>query len=86
MTCVIGVAIKTKHGLVCSLLRPNRHPDVINKMVSGGFNTPVKGEQGFLLNNGMFADRTHAKQIAKNAGQLLSRAHKGAHLFSECVW
>lgn len=86
MLYVIGVAIKTNGGLVCSLLRPNRHSDVIRTMAHGGFNTPIKGEQGFLLNNGMFADRADAKDVANNSGQLLDKSNDKYHLYSECVW
>ena len=74
---VLGVAIK-RGDLVCSLMKPARHHDVIRAMASIGVITPIGHDgdvQGFLTILG-FQDR---KQTAEMIG------HKGK-LFSEDLW
>ena len=79
-------AIQDADGTVFSVPRPGRHPDVIKLMVSLGKPTPVKGQQGFVTNQGRFVDRIEGKTIAKEANQLIERASKLPKLFSEDLW
>jgi hypothetical protein len=58
-------------------------------MARAGYLTPICGTQGFALDDGRFVDRAEAWTIAKDAGQLLSRAPtdgRGGILYSEDVW
>lgn len=86
LLAVIGVAIIAKGGMMCSLPKPKRHHDVIRAMAASGMDTPIIGEQGFLLSDGTFATRKQAAKIAIKANQLLSRSKGLEQLFSEDVW
>lgn len=86
LLAVIGVAIIAKGGMMCSLPKPKRHHDVIRAMAASGMDTPIIGEQGFLLSDGTFATREQAAKIAIKANQLLSRSKGLEQLFSEDVW
>jgi hypothetical protein len=55
-------------------------------MVRSGKPTPIKGEQGFILSDGLWVDRETAKKVAIEAEQLLPRAVNSKYLFSEDVW
>jgi hypothetical protein len=81
------VAIKDHDGTLYSLPRPARHYQVIALMVQKGRPTPISGQQGFLLDDGTFADRRTAKHVAILASQLLDTAFTHLdELFSEDVW
>lgn len=74
-------------GRVYSVPRPGRHHDVIKKMVhEDGLPTPIRGEQGFLLNTGKFVRRIPARRIAHEAGQFIKEPIHPNELFSEDVW
>jgi len=79
-------AIMAEDGEVHSVDRPGRHHDVITKMILDGYSRPIRGEQGFLLNTDQFVRRVPAKNIAREAGQLLPRAKTLRELYSEDVW
>jgi hypothetical protein len=79
-------AIKYTDGYIYAVPRPGRHHTVIGMMADYGHPTPIKGEQGFILSDGTFADRQAAKIVAKKAKQLLPRASKSDELFSEDLW
>lgn len=71
---------------VWSLPPPARHHHIMDYMIERGVQPPINREQGFVLSNGEFVDRTEARLVAASAGQLLSTASKGSLLFSEDVW
>lgn len=72
-------------GTIYSLPAPNRHHHVIhaNKL-------RTDCDEGFLLDNGDFVNRSLAYEIAKNNGQLKRRPGKefyqGNELYSEDLW
>lgn len=85
---IIGVAIN-KAGTIYSLLRPNRHHNVIKYMVDLGVSP--KGEdaiQGFIDNNGLFLEREEAKKLALTNNQFRkeSTTPDSPWLFSEDLW
>jgi hypothetical protein len=88
---VVGVANlwRSPNGfeLHCSLPAPNRHSNLIAAMHSAGFSRAAMNQecQGFLLSDGSFADRRHAANVARLAGQLLNEPMKN-RLLSEDVW
>ena len=73
-------------GKVHSVPKPGRHHDVIALMVALGYDKPIRGEQGFLTNTGLFVRRVPAKNIAREAGQLLDTEMGHRRLYSEDVW
>lgn len=72
--------------LVLTCPRPGRHSDIIRAAAARGIETPVDGEQGFLLSDGRFARRMPALTIARAAGQTLRETAPAHGLFSEDVW
>lgn len=84
---ITGVAIRSEDLVVHSLPPPYRHDAVISMMVGEkGYSRPVTGEQGFVLEDGMFLDRVQSWRVAKHANQILPG--KGGHreLYSEDLW
>lgn len=67
---------------------PARHPDLIKFIQASGIKEPEDGyEQGFLLSDGSYADRSRAWEVAEAAGQLLMRdRQRPGMLFSEDLW
>lgn len=55
-------------------------------MAEAGIKTPISGEQGFVLSDGSFVIRTHAKKVAVTAGQIKKGMGKFDKLYSEDVW
>lgn len=47
-----------------------RHCNIIHGLAIKGFKIPIKGEQGFIDNNGNFWTRKEAAKIALNNGQI----------------
>lgn len=87
MNAVSCAAIRDHDGTVYSVPRPGRHHDVIKKMVQAGRPIPIRGEQGFLLDDGSFVDRKTARVIADTNGQAGGRRDQGlSELFSEDLW
>lgn len=86
MITIASAAIIGYDQKVYSVPPPGRHHNIIRLMRDLGHPKPIKGEQGFLLSNGMFVDRETAKPIARVARQLLPRASESKYLFSEDVW
>lgn len=88
------VAAAVKHdGMVCFVPRPGRHYHVLRQMAAAGINIPITGEQGFVTSDGVFVGRYEARDIAREAGQLIPRNGSGVphvmqhpQLFSEDVW
>lgn len=83
---VVAAAIIGHDGAPYHLPQPARHHNVIRHMVALGHPTPIRGQQGFMLDDGTFVNRIKARLIAKEAGQLLPRDCKLKELFSEDVW
>lgn len=78
-------------GKVYSLPRPKRHHDVIALIYNelgrtGGRQHAIRGEQGFLSDDGRFLDRKEALIVAKNANQLIRKTSPDYLLFSEDLW
>ena len=88
MNRIIGVAIIGFDGEMVSLPEPNRHPNVIHKMAMElGHPKPIKGDQGFIDNNGVFMSREEAFILANENGQILDKSKlRGKILFSEDLW
>lgn len=85
---VAAVAIRAADGVVYSLPPPARHCHVNWWLAARGI--PLHKCQlyhhGFELSDGRYANRRTARRIAREAGQLLPRAHATRDLFSEDVW
>lgn len=82
---IIGVAIK-QNGIVFKLPKPNRHHNVIRYMVEEmGLPKPIKGEQGFYNENGVFINREQALLHVLVNGQI-SKSQHSIELFSEDLW
>jgi len=86
---ITHVAIKF-NGKIYSLPRPNRHHNVIWKIVE---ETKIKSvdvygsDQGFLDSTGNYLTRKEALDIALNSGQIRSdRPIYNNELFSENLW
>ncbi len=86
---ILQVAIRTADGVIHTMPRPARHGEIINRIWQR-YNDPKVGEQGFLLSDGSFADRTEAIVIARAQGQIIPTPHRPAgaseFLFSEDCW
>lgn len=74
------------NGVIYSLPRPNRHHDVIRHIHNETGAMNIRGEQGFMTDDGQFVGRGYARLIAERSGQLLPRASEGRELYSEDVW
>ncbi len=75
-----------RHGDLVHVVRPpKRHHHIIHALAELGCETPIRGEQGFLLSDGTFATRRKAETVARAAGQLVG-AMKGSILTSEDLW
>lgn len=84
---VIAAAIKDDTGAVWSVPRPGRHHNVIKYMRDSGYLGPVGGSrQGFVLSDGSFCGRVEAKNVAVEAGQIISGRITTGMLMSEDVW
>ncbi len=78
-------------GVVFSVPRPGRHPDVIRKICreTGVPNVPGINPQGFVTSTGRFVTREEAMRIAITARQPWrdTGPHEGqTRLFSEDLW
>lgn len=84
---IVGVAIKYDALGVVSLLKPNRHDDII-RLVDNTYGMPTKfcdSVQGFIDDKGLFLDRIQAGEHALECGQIEKRKW-GKRLFSEDLW
>lgn len=80
---VVAAAIRKENGQVFSVPAPGRHNDVIREM---GENFSQKDEQGFLLNDGRFATRKAALNVALYSEQIKQAKWPAHGLFSEDLW
>lgn len=65
--------------------RPARHHNIIHSLFEMGATPPIKGESGFILEDGMFVRRGRAIGIAEDHNQLI-RTPTGNILTSEDLW
>lgn len=85
MLTVLNAAI-LYNEVIFTLPRPNRHHHIVHAMHAMGLPKSANREQGFILSNGTWADRSLAWEIAKNANQFKGKPHHEYHLFSEDLW
>jgi hypothetical protein len=75
---------------VYSVPRPGRHGDVYRVIeadpVADIANDGGPDTQGFLTSTGRFVGRIEARDLARQAGQLLPETKPHSELFSEDVW
>ena len=88
MRIIIGVAIKSEHdGIIYSKKKPARHNHVMNMMRLKGLPHPIKGERGFICDDGSFINRRRAYTLACSNGQLNPKSLTGqTSLFSQDLW
>ena len=84
MIQVLKAAIKYK-GIVYSLPKPARHHDVIKLIHEKTGDINIIGDQGFLLDEGLFVNRYIAMKFATRAGQLKNK-EPISELYSEDLW
>lgn len=86
---ILGVAIMGGNGNLYVLNPPHRHSDLLLDMQAA--NVKPK-EQGFVISNGEFVNRTEAMEIAKKSGQFIERSEDDPdynstnQLYSEDLW
>jgi hypothetical protein len=86
------VALRTPDGRMFSLGPPNRHHDVIARMVEYGISKGdiAKSQQGFTNGAGVYLSRKEAYKHANDNNQpLIPRpvgGYAGKKLFSEDLW
>lgn len=84
---IAAAAICGYDGQVYSLPPPNRHHNIISFMhYTLGHPRPIKGPQGFVLEDGRFVDRIEGKEIAIRHNQILPGEGYRRQLFSEDMW
>ena len=82
---ILLAAIKTGDNQVSVSLHPeSRHSEIIHHLARCGFETPIKGEQGFLTSTGRFVNRVEAKEIAIKSGVVNETEFN--QLYSEDLW
>jgi hypothetical protein len=85
-SAIVASAIKEADGKVYSLSAPARHHELIHHMVRDlGLPWPIRGEQGFVDEEGRFWDRFQAAKLVLANGQVEKLMCPG-RLFSEDLW
>lgn len=82
----IAAAVRTDDGLVHSMPPPHRHHHIVHAMALD--DVPIiqaRGEQGFLMSDGQFADRETAGACAIRWGRIEKLQHP-PKLYSEDLW
>lgn len=82
---ITGVAIK-QGDMIHSLPKPKRHSDVIIKMIMSGNYRMVEEQQGFVCNDGSFLNRTDARTLAVENGQIRKSDASKTSLQSNDLW
>ncbi len=72
-------------GRVYDLPRPNRHHDIIQRLVAMKVDGIKRGTQGFVLSNGAFVPRDRAAALALENGQV-TKLRVSGRLFTEDLW
>jgi hypothetical protein len=90
MNRVVAAAVKTEDGVIHFIPSPHRHHHVVHALhhsmsKSDSVIIQARGEQGFVISDGTFANRIEAAKIALDAGQLLLLSHP-PNLYSEDLW
>ena len=82
----VAAAVKSEDGLVHFMPPPCRHHHIIHMLHrdNGGL-TVARGEQGFVMSDGTFADREEAGRCAIESGRIKALAHP-PRLYSEDLW
>jgi len=86
----IAAAVKTDDGVIHFMPPPHRHHHTVHALhrpQNGVENDLIeaRGEQGFVMSDGTFADRIEAGKAAIEAGQITALAHP-PRLYSEDLW
>lgn len=87
----VAAAVRTDDGLVHFFPAPCRHHHTVHALHrarnaddEAGL-IVARGEQGFVMSDGTFANREEAGQCAISAGQITELQHP-PRLFSEDLW
>lgn len=89
----IAAAVRTADGVIHFLPAPNRHHHTVHALhrmtvrdeLSPAAVVVAKGEQGFLMSDGTFANRIDAGKCAVSSGQIKKLTHP-PELYSEDLW
>ena len=81
---IVAVAIRFE-GVLYSMPRPRRHHHIIRFIHEKTGANSIRGEQGFLLEDGRFVDRYEAAGIALKNGQV-TQLQAPPQLYSEDLW
>ena len=84
----IAAAVKTDDGVIHFMPPPHRHHHTVHALHyanEGSGLIVARGEQGFVMSDGTFADRVTAGADAIAAGQIAALAHP-PNLYSEDLW
>lgn len=73
-------------GLIFSVPAPGRHGDVLIPLSQMHEDAALACEQGFLTDQGRFANRLAAKALVRRNGQPTIRDTHPTQLFSEDLW
>lgn len=90
MRIPIAAAVKTDDGVIHFMPPPNRHHHTVHAL-HFAFNDhasgiiQARGEQGFVMSDGTFADREEAAKAALATGRIKSLSHP-PKLYSEDLW
>lgn len=86
----VAAAVKTSDGLIHFMPPPHRHHHTVHALhfAAKENNSPIilaRGEQGFVMSDGTFADRIEAAKAALEAG-LIQKLSYPPNLYSEDLW
>lgn len=84
----VAAAVRYESGVIRSLPAPNRHHHILHAIHledGGGTIISARGEQGFLMSDGTFADRVEAANAALSSG-LISKLQHPPRLYTEDLW
>ena len=77
---------ETDDGVIHFMPPPNRHHNTVHALHYANEGLIVaRGEQGFVMSDGTFADRVAAAKAAIESGQILKLQHP-PNLYSEDLW
>lgn len=88
---VLAAAVKTDDGVIHFMPKPNRHHHTVHALHYLMMNNSesklivARGEQGFVMEDGEFADRITAGKEALETGQITKLNHP-PRLYSEDLW
>jgi hypothetical protein len=90
MRIPIAAAVRTCDGVIHFMPPPHRHHHTVHALHAfvTGTTTGIiqaRGEQGFVMSDGTFADRVEAGRIAIQVGLIAALPHP-PNLYSEDLW